>query len=462
MIPAPMSADAFEPQYSEEGPLSGGNNALNASGSESSLSMRRSLQNRRSGSLRNSMSLDMTSIVSTSDTTAGAGIRVARRRVEGLAASAPMLHGEAAETPQCRPRPRGWEDTSVAKNLPANLRHSPTEIKVMSYNVLADRYVSTDKYSCPVEALDETFRLGNVRREIEHVNPDVLILEEVTGSTVEDGGAFGASLEAMGYDKAFVKITVRTKPQRLSSPASAFGASAAGPSSDPGDWLAQPACPEHEGVAIFWKRARFDCQERTPLQFNTLAQRDAALSVADRQRVSSSSHNVAMVVVLHDKIADAPILVAGIHAYWNGSKPDIQLWQQVTLLREIHTIADMLGAAVILGGDFNAAPADASMAYTLTGSSASNTPDEPLGDTRDATHTFSLDNAYAEFLARHPDQVTAVGGHVGAIDHIFFDRDVFVCTSVLRLGTADEDCPNLRVPSDHFPVAAVLLPTAAL
>ncbi|KAG5500418.1 hypothetical protein JKF63_03511 [Porcisia hertigi] len=57
----------------------------------------------------------------------------------------------------------------------------PGAIKVVGYNILASRLASTDLYpTCPPSVLSEDYRVGLIKEELRRVDPDILLLEEIS------------------------------------------------------------------------------------------------------------------------------------------------------------------------------------------------------------------------------------------------------------------------------------------
>ena len=370
----------------------------------------------------------------------------------------------------------------------------PSALKVVSYNVLAPRYVSTDKYRhCPTWALAEPFRCANMISEIQEMGPDLIFAQELT-SDMHRSPDFGEKLRTrMGYDSFHLPISNKqgqshalassgsgaassmsstgsyTEAPRVRARGSSSDAAAANSSefNAPGGIpIAEDAVrPEFEGVAIFYKKARFEVLEHLPVKFNILAGRDPNLQPVEKKRVSISSHNVAIVSVLKDKVTNDVLLCACTHAYWDWSRPECQLWQALTLLKEIEEMESMytetgMLTRVIFAGDLNCERSSAAFQYITGGRVDPSWPRSACFDGyRDASHTLRLRSAYDDYLVRNPQHVTSTGpSFQGVIDHIFSDES-FDVVAVARLDGAKE-IPSVDVPSDHYPIAAVLLPRA--
>ena len=361
-----------------------------------------------------------------------------------------------------------WE-TPDGKDLPHDLKHPKEAVKVMSYNILADRYNTSGKYGahCPIECLGEEYRLRRIVAEVRKLDPDVIVFEEVSSSALErkDTGLTTA-LGALGYKGRF-HVPVTLASERKARDGSNIMRI---------EWRTggDPERPEIEGVAIFWRTSRYYAQETMPLWFNRIAQQDRTLPLHEKARVCGSSHNVAAVVVLRSVAnQDEVLLVAGTHAYYDSSKPDVQVYQMARMLQTLQSIRDQLLCAggtvnVVVAGDFNATLDAPSVQFALNGRLMGAFPMEavPVGDTGGATHTLGLRAAYGEYAPRHPSHVSQTGPNAALIDHIFYEqpseRGGMVCTAVLRLtDNATGTGPTPEIPSDHLPILAVLVPTSA-
>jgi mRNA deadenylase 3'-5' endonuclease subunit Ccr4 len=352
---------------------------------------------------------------------------------------------------------RGWEEYQPITSLPAE-RNS---VRIMSYNILAARYTTTDKYPhCPIAALSEAFRMTNIFQEVNNMQPDILVLQELSGEMFATG--LGQRLrEEAGYGGYHVPITSRGH-----EPCSAR--------------------PEHEGVGIFFRASRFTALREIPISFNELAARDATLDQQFRTQLMLSSHNVASIVALKDHHTKAVVVVGGIHAYYDWTKPLCQLWQMRQLILAMQAVKASLENAgeakvrVILCGDCNAEAQSLAIQYVLinrtklaapsttANGSAGSFHSRPLCPTEEWTkstllsfdpHTLHLASAYEQYFAANEDHVTSIGGGFhGVIDYIFYDFDEWEPASVANVSNADVDIPNLSVPSDHFPLCATLIP----
>lgn len=396
------------------------------------------------------------------------------------------------------------EEVSAAslKSLP------PAALSVMSYNILATRYVTTDKYRhCPTWALAEPYRAMNIISEISGANPDIICFQEIS-SEMHRAHYFGQRLRSVefNYDSFHLPISDKTgqshaaatsgsgvassmssngsytnesattsharavHASRRSGQSDAAAANSSERTSDAGGGGGIPisenvARPEFEGVAIFFRKNRFEVQEHLPIKFNIIAARDSNLEIGEKSRLAIKSHNVGVVSVLKDLRTNDILIVACTHAYWDWTRPECQLWQMITLLKELEdlnaTYKDLgFRTHVVFGADLNCEPHSVPLRYALEGNVHPSVHAQCFPKYRDATHGLRLQNTYQDYLQR------CTGGevssycptHQGVIDHILCSKSLEV-VAVGRLGKPI-DMPAVDIPSDHYPVSVVLIPGA--
>eukprot|EP00744_Colponema_vietnamica_P023194 GILI01033505.1.p1 GENE.GILI01033505.1~~GILI01033505.1.p1 ORF type:complete len:169 (-),score=4.88 GILI01033505.1:19-525(-) len=92
---------------------------------------------------------------------------------------------------------RGFFTTSVGKAVPTTVAGS---FRVLSYNVLAQRYVTSDKYpDCPLLALAEAHRSAIIARELNDYAPDVVAFQELSYDMFTGKELIGDVLRSRGY-----------------------------------------------------------------------------------------------------------------------------------------------------------------------------------------------------------------------------------------------------------------------
>lgn len=392
---------------------------------------------------------------------------------------------------------RGVFTTNVGLRVPT---HISSSFKVLSFNILAQRYATSDKYpDCPPLALSEAYRAPLIAAEIRMVNPDIIALQEISAEMYTGANLVGDLLRSDGYEGAHATITGPT------------GKDLSRADSGDSDFLGGER-QDIEGVSIMFRASRFEPIPHCPQKRFCLCEvpaSDVRLTSSERKRLMIGSHNVGLCFPLRCRETRKCYLFVTIHAYWDTSQHSAQLYQLDQLLKQVrdiqHTLKTSEGdenVSVVLLGDFNCELSMPPMHYLMQGSielSSHNVepisswvPDEdghqssesgftPLvsfTQGRRATrlitlrHPFQFDCAYAEYWRRdeHTNHVTAVNPSQGfrgcAVDHIFTEKGSLSVLDCVKLsskrGTAGDYIPNESYPSDHFPIAATLIPTRIL
>lgn len=343
---------------------------------------------------------------------------------------------------------------------------------VLSYNVLADLYASSEVYSyCPPWALSWAYRRQNLLRELVGYRADILCLQEVQSDHYEE--FFAPELEKHGYAAVYKKKTGEVYT----------GTSYA-----------------IDGCATFYRRDRFSLVKKYEVEFNK-----AALSLSEALLSSSRKaalnrllkDNVALIVVLEAKDAldssDAHmagkrqlLCVANTHIHANPELKDVKLWQVHTLLKGLEKIAASADIPMLVAGDFNSVPGSAPHSLLATGRVDAAHPElatDPLGILRPAAklcHQLPLVSAYAtlgraagnatgaaaELHRRRMDAGTSeplftncTRDFLGTLDYIFYTADSLAVEGLLEL--LDEDSlrkdtalPSPEWSSDHIALLA--------
>ncbi|CAI7853455.1 unnamed protein product, partial [Closterium sp. NIES-53] len=262
---------------------------------------------------------------------------------------------------------------------------------VLSYNVLADLYATSEMYSyCPPWALSWAYRKQNLLRELMGYRADIMCLQEVQSDHFEE--FFGPELEKQGYASVFKKKTAEV----YTGTAYAI-----------------------DGCATFFRRDRFSLVKKYEVEFNK-----AALSLSEALAPPTKKaalnrllkDNVALIVVLEARDAgggdgkdgaNAPpakrqlLCVANTHIHANPELKDVKLWQVHTLLKGLEKIAASADIPMLVAGDFNSVPGSAPHSLLATGRVDANHPElatDPLGILRPASklcHQLPLVSAYA-------------------------------------------------------------------
>ncbi|ONL94052.1 CCR4-NOT transcription complex subunit 6 [Zea mays] len=151
---------------------------------------------------------------------------------------------------------------------------------VLSYNILADTYATSDTYSyCPTWALTWAYRRQNLLREIIGYHADIICLQEVQSNHFED--FFSPELDKHGYQPLYKKRTTEVysgSPQAI------------------------------DGCATFFRRDRFSHVKKYEVEFNKAAQSltDAIIPAAQKKLALNRlvKDNIALIAVLEAKFSN--------------------------------------------------------------------------------------------------------------------------------------------------------------
>ncbi|CAH2063664.1 unnamed protein product [Thlaspi arvense] len=339
---------------------------------------------------------------------------------------------------------------------------------VLSYNILADTYASSELYSyCPTWALSWTYRRQNLLREIVKYHADIVCLQEVQNDHFDE--FFAPELDKHGYQALFKRKTNEVFVGNTNS---------------------------IDGCATFFRRDRFSHVKKYEVEFNKAAQSltEAFIPLSQKKVALNRlvKDNVALIVVLEAKFgnqaAEIPgkrqlLCVANTHVNVSHELKDVKLWQVHTLLKGLEKIAASADIPMLVCGDFNTIPASAPHALLAMGKVNPMHPDlavDPLGILRPHTklsHQLPLVSAYSAF-ARMAGSVTAeqqrrrmdpasneplftnyTRDFLGTLDYIFYTADTLTVESLLEL--LDEESlrkdtalPSPEWSSDHIALLA--------
>uniref|UniRef100_A0A0E0BAF3 poly(A)-specific ribonuclease n=4 Tax=Oryza glumipatula TaxID=40148 RepID=A0A0E0BAF3_9ORYZ len=357
----------------------------------------------------------------------------------------------------------------VLSHLDLDSQTSFGTFSVLSYNILADAYATSDAYSyCPTWALSWTYRRQNLMREIIGYHADIICLQEVQLNHFED--FFSPELDKHGYQALYKKRTTEV-------------------------YTGAPHAID--GCATFFRRDKFSHVKKYEVEFNKAAQSlTDAIIPSTQRRVALSrliKDNVALIAVLEAKFGnhgtDNPgkrqlLCVANTHVNVHQDLKDVKLWEVQTLLKGLEKIAVSADIPMLVCGDFNSVPGSSPHGLLAMGKVDQLHPDlaiDPLGILRPAsklTHQLPLVSAYSSFARmvgvgydlehqrRRMDPATneplftnCTRDFTGTVDYIFYTADSLSVESLLEL--LDEESlrkdtalPSPEWSSDHIALLA--------
>jgi len=348
----------------------------------------------------------------------------------------------------------------TAKTNPTGAGGAPgggARFRVVTYNVLAEIYATQQQYPyCDFWALSWDYRFQNILREILDASPEVICLQEVQADHYESH--IYAAMSDAGFEGVFKQKTRQS----------------------------MGLAGKVDGCALFWRRSKFHLVESYSIEFNELAQRQAAQVLGLNPRSEEgvaflnrlSKDNVAQLVVLEltqpthasrtNREPINQICIANTHLYSNKEFPDVKLWQSWQLLQELETFVLSRGTSLplIICGDFNSTPDTA--VYDLLarqtvhpGHPDLNVPqndDHPniLPDAINITHSFRLGSAYQTVLGEEPLQTNYTAHFKGVLDYIWYSIDNLKPLSAApvpdeaTLTRHGEALPSTEYSSDHI------------
>lgn len=353
-------------------------------------------------------------------------------------------------------------------NVDSDDRVSSGTFTVLSYNILADVYASSEFYSyCPSWALSWQYRRQNLLREIVGYRADIVCLQEVQSDHFEE--FFAPELDKHGYEALYKKKTIEVYGGNINT---------------------------IDGCATFFRRDRFSNVKKYEVEFNKAAQSLTEALVPSTQKKAALNRlvkdNVALIAVLEAKFSNQGgdnlgkrqlLCVANTHINVPQDLKDVKLWQVHTLLKGLEKIAASADIPMLVCGDFNSVPGSAPHSLLAMGKVDTLHPDllvDPLGILRPPSklaHQLLLVSAYSSFARmgagpgleqqkRRLDSTTneplftnCTRDFIGTLDYIFYTADSLTVESLLEL--LDEDSlrkdtalPSPEWSSDHIALLA--------
>jgi CCR4-NOT transcription complex subunit 6 len=351
------------------------------------------------------------------------------------------------------PEPRTFITASAAN------KGSGQRFRVVTYNLLAEIYATQQQYpSTDFWALSWEYRFGNLLREIEMANPDVICLQEIQADHYENH--VYAQMSDAGYEGVYKQKTRQS----------------------------MGLAGKVDGCALFWRRSKFHLVESYSIEFNEVAQRQATQVLGLNPRSEEgmqflnrlSKDNVAQLVVLefiHQPVRSRQmdinqVCIANTHLYSNKDFPDVKLWQAWQLLQELESFIMSRGTnlPLIICGDFNSTPDTA--VYHLMSSQTVN-PAHPdvnvarnddvpnvLPDPMNITHSFQLGSAYNTIQGEEPWVTNYTHNFKGVLDYIWYSASNLRPVAVAPVPDKEvltkhgDGLPSTALSSDHIMLIA--------
>ncbi|KAL4217215.1 Endonuclease/Exonuclease/phosphatase [Mactra antiquata] len=312
------------------------------------------------------------------------------------------------------------------------------EIRVVSYNILADLYADQEfsrnvlfSYCAPY-ALNIGYRKHLIVKELKGYNCDIMCLQEVDEKVFRHD--LSTIFEVLGYHGVMMEKTGEVR----------------------------------EGSAIFFRKSRFRLVEEYREGLQSLLETNAICSdivkkvyaVPDLKQVLETRTTVLHVVALEP--IDQPgriLLVANTHLYFHPDAGHIRMIQTLIAMRYIEHLYQVYKKnkpSLVFCGDFNSTPHRAIYEFMTTQSVKEDNIDwKDGGDDQfvpemNFSHKLHLENGCGK-----PAYTNFTEGFNGHLDYIYYDTDNFEVSQVIpppdhkdvEFHTA---IPSIVFPSDHI------------
>ncbi|PAA52575.1 hypothetical protein BOX15_Mlig011868g2, partial [Macrostomum lignano] len=337
---------------------------------------------------------------------------------------------------------------------------------LMCYNVLCEGYATKKQYPyCPSWALQWEYRRRGIMDEIRVYQADILCLQEV--ETEQFSVFFKPELAKSGYDGIF---SAKSRAKTMSASESKYV----------------------DGVAIFWKKERFNLIKEDVIEFSRMAVERYEKDCKDNHEMINRvmvKDNIALMAIFEvkDEVSaqSRQLVVSTAHIHWDPEYSDVKVIQSIMLLSalwkkiEDHMLqqrpgvesVDVTSMPLIICGDFNSLPESGVFEYLATGKINKSHPDfkelgyenilDKLTPHRSQHHPELLEHDLN--LVRCYDQEVGMRytnytyDFRGVIDYIFFTGAHFSnigCLDMIPETWFTEHnilgCPHPHISSDHF------------
>ncbi|XP_053385923.1 2',5'-phosphodiesterase 12-like isoform X1 [Mercenaria mercenaria] len=338
-----------------------------------------------------------------------------------------------------------YEVTAGPGLCPFETRHlytqkttQPEEIRVISYNILADIYADQD-YSrdvlypyCPAYALNIDYRKHLIIKELKGYNGDIICLQEVDSKVYQ--GDLLTAMEIMGFEGVFKEKGGEVR----------------------------------EGSAVFFRKSKFRLvaeygeQIKDILETNSLCADiiKKTYAVPALKEVFQTRTTVLHIVAVEP--VDDPgkiLLVANTHLYFHPDAGHIRMIQILVSMRYIESLLQHYKKqkpSLIFCGDFNSTPHRAIYEFMTTKSVKEDNIDwKDGGDDQfvpemNFSHSLNIDSGCG--LVAYTNYTSGFNGH---LDYIYYDKDSFDVAQIIPPPEHKEvefhtALPSIVFPSDHI------------
>ncbi|KAK7016428.1 Endonuclease/Exonuclease/phosphatase [Halocaridina rubra] len=337
---------------------------------------------------------------------------------------------------------------------PFDRRHQYTKeyagekcLRVISYNILADLYASTEKArtylfaTCPPYAMDIDYRKQLLLKEILGYNGDIICLQEVDEKVFEYD--LEPVLKSRGYESCY-----DAKGGQVS-----------------------------EGIAMIFQKSKLRLLERNrfvlseELQTNVLFKEiweklQCNKTLKERIEQRSTTFQVSIMESVEDP--NKLLVIGNTHLYFHPNADHIRMLQGGICMQILKQVICLYQAkhpekdiGLLFCGDFNSTPEFGIFRFLTTQFVSTDDVDwnscpEELIKGIELHHDFEMDSACG-----CPPYTNYTVGFNGCLDYIFYQTDKFTVKQVIPMPSHEEVIENIALPSivfpsDHIPLIADL------
>jgi CCR4-NOT transcription complex subunit 6 len=319
---------------------------------------------------------------------------------------------------------------------------------VMSYNILSDRYATSQMYGyTPTWALRWERRGQAILQEILSFGADIICLQEVEAGLFEDFFLTGLGDAYAG--KFWPKSRHKTMGDKEKK--------------------------NVDGCATFYRKSVFSLVDDVVVEFNQIGMQrpDFIKTDAAFDRFLSKDNIAGIALFKHS--CGRTLAVANAHIHWDPEYADVKLIQVAMLTEQVEKLCQKWvmppygtpqhhPVPSLLCGDYNSEPDSGVYELLNRGTCSSDHPD--LGrhsyggfSSSGFVHQLNLKSVYGD---DEPLFTNFTPRFRGVLDYIWYTQTLLVCHSVLG-GIEDEEYlarvvgfPNVHFPSDHISIVAAL------
>ncbi|KAI8979556.1 Endonuclease/exonuclease/phosphatase [Mycotypha africana] len=319
---------------------------------------------------------------------------------------------------------------------------------VLCYNILCQKYATVQAYGyTPSWALNWDYRKELIVSEVLGYDADIVCLQEVAVKHYD--GEIGDIFKERGdYDGVFfpksrIKFATAEEEKR-----------------------------EVDGCAVFYKASKYNLIEHHLLEYSqkALQRNDFKHSEAIYNRVMTRD-NIAVMVVLENKVTLNRVLVVNSHIFWDPAYADVKLVQVGMMMEGIEAFASKhlsppasspnglkysspAALPTVICGDFNSVPQ--SGVYEFLSRSSLPPNHREFGQhaygaytSEGMTHNMSLKSCYSHI--GELDITNYTPGYKGTLDYIWYTSNTLDVISLLGGISQDYLDKVVGFPNAHFP-----------